>query len=171
MHWLTMLRRLSLLADGALANRIVEAERLKTAELRLDLYDREGRHMCLMPGCRNPVVGRLIFAHCERHLESYEQRWLKEEIETKPYERPATDESVHPTVQMARKGLEERDKQLAEQNASKKMDALAEARELLSKAAQDRAERYAYLPAGLRQRIEETAKTELDAVGWEGIRE
>jgi hypothetical protein len=51
------------------------------------------------------------------------------------------------------------------------MDALAEARELLSKAAQDRAERYAYLPAGLRQRIEETAKTELDAVGWEGIRE
>ncbi len=51
--WIRGLWKLSLLADEALANRILEAERLKSAELRLQLMEREDRHMCLSPGCRN----------------------------------------------------------------------------------------------------------------------
>jgi hypothetical protein len=162
------LRGLSVLLDESLANQIIEAERIKTAEARLELYDSdasEERHMCITTACRNPVVGRWIFAHCKEHLERYERRWLEEKIEDGGVKRPANDEPVHELVKGFQEAIKSRDKELARQNALKKDAALAEARDLLEKARSQQRERYTYLPPQLLRKIEEARERALQAVG------
>ncbi len=80
--WIRGLWKLSLLADEALANRILEAERLKSAELRLQLMEREDRHMCLSPGCRNaehPSVTQAKRAIEARDTELAKENGLRKE--------------------------------------------------------------------------------------------
>jgi hypothetical protein len=160
---------LFLLADEALANRIIEAERLKSAEIRLELYDREDsgniwerRHMCLTPGCRTPVVGTSIFAHCEKHLENYEHRWVEERLESEVW--PSSSEDEHPSIYALRKAIEARDTELINQNASNKTQAVTEARDLLKAAHTRKLERRAYLPLGLQNRIERTEEEQQKAI-------
>ncbi|MHB8390139.1 MAG: hypothetical protein ACYDBH_11220 [Acidobacteriaceae bacterium] len=161
------LRELSLLADEALANRILEAERLKSAELRLRMIEREdSRHMCLTPGCRNPVVGKWVFGHCMSHLEPYERRWLEEKIESPQPDPPPKDESEHPIVRKAKEVIEARDIVLAKEIALKKKKALADARELLDKVRGLELERRAFLPEKLRRRIDYIKSEQLEEVGW-----
>lgn len=147
-------QRLFLLADEALANRIIEAERLKSAEIRLELYDREDsdniwhrRHMCLTPGCRNPVIGKSIFAHCEKHLERYEQRWLEDKLESEGWPDPIADED--PDVAGVKQAIE--------------------ARDLLKAAHARKLERRAYLPLILQKRIERTENQQQTAIGGSWI--
>lgn len=163
-------QRMFLLADEALANRIIEAERLKSAEIRLELYDREDsdniwhrRHMCLTPGCRNPVIGKSIFAHCEKHLARYEQRWLEDKLESEGW--PNSPEDEDRDVEAVKKANEARDKELIQQNASNKMQAIAEARDLLKAARARKLERRAYLPLKLQYRIERTEEEQQKAIG------
>lgn len=161
------LRELSLVTDEALANRILEAERLKSAELRLQMIGREdSRHMCLTPGCRNPVVGKWVFGHCETHLEPYEQRWLQEKIESPQPDPPLKDESEHPIVRKAKEVIEARDIELAKDIALKKEKALADARELLDKAHVLESERRAFLPEKLRRRIYDNKRAQREEAGW-----
>jgi hypothetical protein len=153
-----VLKRLYVFQDEWLANRIIEAERIKTAEARLELYDSDDSkelHMCITTACRNPVVGRWIFAHCEQHLTSYERRWLEEKIEDGGVTRPLADDSVHPLAKDFQEAIKSRDKELVIQNASKKDAALAEARDLLEKARSQQRERDNYLPRQLLRRVEE----------------
>jgi hypothetical protein len=164
LHQIRVLRRLSLFADEALANRIIEAGRLKSAETRIELYERENRHMCLTPGCRNPVVGIWIFAHCEQHLERYEKQWLAEKLESQDVSSPPNDEE-HSIVKQAQKAIEARRKELAQQNASSKMQALADARDLLNGVRVHKLERIAYLPSKLQARIEQAEKEQQRAIG------
>ena len=99
------LNTLFLLADEALADRIIKQEFLVSAQRRIWLYEHGERHMCLAPGCRVPVIGRHIFAHCETHLDTSEVRWVKEEIETKPDTPPTRDpafQKKHPEAQLFR---------------------------------------------------------------------
>lgn len=160
------LRELSLITDEALANRILEAERLKSAELRLQMIGREdSRHMCLTPGCRNPVVGKWVFGHCESHLEPYERRWLEEEIESPQPDPPLKDELEHPIVRKAKEVIEARDIELAKEIALKKEKALADARELLGKVRGLELERRAFLPEKLRRRIDYNKSAQLEEVG------
>jgi hypothetical protein len=141
------LHALSLLADEALADQIQE-ERTESALRRVGLYDREGRHMCLMAGCRAAVVGKHVFAHCERHLDPWEKQWIDEEIETKPYSSPKQDQSEHPSVRGARERAEARNVQLAKENAENKIKALSEAMGLLAADRRRMGERRAFSPSG-----------------------
>jgi hypothetical protein len=156
---------LSLLADEALADRILEEERIESAVRRVGLYDREGCHMCLMAGCRAPAVGKHVFAHCERHLDPWEKRWIEEEIETKPYAPPKQDQSEHPSVRSARELGEARSVQLAKENAENKIKALSEAVELLAADRRRIAERRAFLPQALRKRIDGAIQRQYRAIG------
>lgn len=152
-----VIKELSVFQDEWLANRIIEVERIKTAEARVELYDSvdsEERHMCITTACRNPVVGQWIFAHCQRHLTSYERRWLEEKIEAGGTKRPSSS-SEHQLVKDMREAIEARDKELVRQNASKKDAALADARDLLEKARSQERERDTYLPPQLLRRVEE----------------
>ena len=158
-----VLQRLSFLANEALATRIVETERLKSAEARLELYEREDRHMCLTPGCRNSVIGKLIFAHCERHLERYEQQWVESKLELEGRRPPSKDE--HPVNKTARELTENLDQERIQQNAADKMRALAEARNLLKNALSQKLERRAYLPQILQGRLEREEKEQQRAIG------
>jgi len=160
------LRELSLLADEALANRILDAERLKSAELRLRLIEREDRHMCLTPGCRNPVVGKWVFEHCGRHLKPYERRWLDEDIESPRADPPPKNDSEHPLVSQAKKLLEARDLELVREIAVRKEKALADARDLLDKANGLESERRAFLPEKLRRRLNDNNKAQQEEIGW-----
>jgi hypothetical protein len=159
------LEALSLIADEAAAQRIIEHQRLCSAEHRLWLIETKDRHMCLTPGCRKPVVGKLIFAHCERHLEKWEKRWLEEEVETKPYTPPEQDE--HPLVRASRELLEKRDSELVQLNVEKKEKAIKDANDLIESYRHKRGERAAYLPKALFSRIEEALKTQEEAVGYD----
>lgn len=151
--WTKVVEGLSLLIDEARANWIMEAKRLETAKARVELYELEQRHMCVAPGCRNPVAGQFIFAHCEKHLKPYESRWLEEKIESLPQAFRANVDSTTPLVKSIQEIVAEKDEELATENASKKMLALAAARDLIDKAESCEAERRAYLPAELRERI------------------
>lgn len=164
-----LLQRLSLFADEALANRIIEAERIKSAEVRLELYEHEDRHMCLRPSCRNPVAGKWIFAHCEQHLEPYEQQWLDEKLESPDRHTPSEDASEHPTVTLLKKTIADQRAERVQQNASSKMQALTEARNLLAHANAQRLERLGYLPGKLQGRIEREEKEQQRGVGGSWI--
>ena len=153
--WIRGLREVSLLADEALANRILEAERLKTAELRLQLIEREGRHMCITPGCRKPVVGRQLFEHCEQHLKPWEQRWLDEDVESPDWRPKPKDESEHPAVSGMKDIVRAKDEKLVKEIAARKEKALADANDLLERAYGLESERSAYLPHKLRLRMAE----------------
>ncbi len=150
--WTKVVNGLSLLVDEAQANWIVEVERLETAKARVELYDQEQRHLCITPGCRNPVVGRLIFAHCEKHLKPYERRWLEEGIESVPGAFRAHVDPANSFMASIDNIVAKKDEDLAEQNVSKKMLALAAARDLVDKTESWEAERRAYLPEWLREK-------------------
>ncbi len=152
--WTKVINGLSLLIDEARADWIMEAERLETAKARIELFEREQRHMCVAPGCRNPVVGQFIFAHCEKHLKRYESRWLEEGIESLPQAFRTKVDATHPIVKSAQETLASRDEELAMENATKIQEARAAARDLVDRAESCEAERRAYLPAELRERIE-----------------
>jgi hypothetical protein len=141
--------------DEVAANRIIEVGRIKTAEARVELYEDEQRHMCITPACRNPVIGRWMFAHCQYHLEPYERRWAEEKVEEGGSKGASQNDKEHPIAQKLRELDEEGTKELAQQNASKKIEALAEARELLNKASSQQRERHSYLPVHLLRKIEE----------------
>jgi hypothetical protein len=163
------LQRLSLFADETLANRIIEAGRLKSAETRIELYEQENRrHMCLTPSCRNPVAGKWAFAHCEQHLERYEQRWLDDKFESQDVSSPPKNEE-HSAVKQLRQVIEARNTELVQQNASNKMQALAEARNLLNNTHSHKLERKAYLPWKLQARIERAEKEQQKAIGGSWI--
>lgn len=152
-NWIEKLERLCILADETFANQIVQAERLKSAEIRVRLYEQaDSRHMCLAPACRNPVMGNWAFAHCENHLEQFERRWLEGNLESEGLPKPSDDD--HPVVRQLTEAIAERDKELIQQNASGLMDALSKARNLLKHARAYEVERCAYLPAKLRWRME-----------------
>ena len=78
--------------------------------------------------------------------------------------RPSSD-SDHELVKDLREIIEARDRELAEQHASKKMEVLAEARALLDKARSQQKERNAYLPRQLLRKIDEAREREQEAVG------
>jgi hypothetical protein len=145
--------QIDLLASEAVANKILDAERLKSAELRLELIEREGKHMCLAPACRMPVVGKYIFEHCSSHLSPLEKRWLEEDIESPNWKRPADDPSEHPLVKAARLVGEEREKQISKDIVERKEKAIVEARELIEHSRRLDVERSSFLPAKLRLRI------------------
>jgi hypothetical protein len=168
LHQNRVLQKLSLFADESLANRIIEAGRLKSAETRIELYERDNRHMCLTPSCRNPVVGKWIFAHCEQHLEQYEKQWLEDKVESDGMVRQPED-GEHSYVKQARELVEARRKELAQQNAVSKIQALAEARDLINTTRSHEAEREAYLPWKLRYRIRQAEKAQQKAIGGSWI--
>lgn len=145
--------QLDLLALEAVALKILEAERLKTAELRLALIEREGKHMCLAPACRLPVVGKHVFAHCERHLTALEKQWLEDDIEAPHWRRPSDDPSEHPAVRDVRLLSEKREVEVAREMAEQKEKAIAEARDLIETNQRIHQERSAFLPSKLRFRI------------------
>ena len=99
--YMKILTQIDLLASEAVARRILALERLKSAKLRLQLMEQEGKHMCLAPGCRIPVVGQFVFEHCERHLSDIEKRWLKDDIESPNWSRRQEDVVEHPYVSQA----------------------------------------------------------------------
>jgi hypothetical protein len=144
----------------------LEAERLKSAELRLQLIEREDRHMCLAPGCRNPVAGKWVFAHCELHLKPWEEDWLKEDIESPSWKPAPKDDSEHPYVTELKKIREVREAELAKENGLRKEKALADARDLLDKAHALELERRAFIPEKLRRRIKESNGAQQKEVGW-----
>jgi hypothetical protein len=160
---LRMLREISYLVDEALADRIIEAERIKTAEMRVELYEREAVgeevHMCLMPGCRKPVFGKLIFAHCETHFKPWEKRWREEKRESKDWKRPVMDDSDTPASLAAQRAIDSRDTELIMENVRKKNEALTEARNLLNKAYAEKSERWAYLPRMLQKRLDNASQS------------
>jgi len=128
--------------------------------------EREDRHMCLSPGCRNAVVGKWVFAHCERHLKSWEERWLKEDIESPSWKPAPKDDSEHPSVTQAKRAIEARDTELAKENGLRKEKALADARDLLDKAHALELARRAFVPEKLRRRIKENNSAQQEAIGW-----
>jgi hypothetical protein len=160
------LNTLFLLADEALADRMINEERLASAERRVWLYEHGERHMCLAPACRTPVIGRLIFAHCEAHLDKWEMRWAEEEIETKPYTPPAKDPSEHPATRVIREATEARDLELVKTNAENKRRALSDAYDLLAADLRRVKERRAFLPQALLTRISEATERQFEAVGY-----
>ena len=145
--------QIDLLASEAVANKILDAERLKSAELRLELLEREDKHMCLAPACRMPVVGKYVFEHCNIHLSALEKRWLEEDIESPNWKRPADDPSEHPSVKELRLAREGRELQISKDIAERKERAIVEARELIEKNRRLNQERSSFLPAKLRLRI------------------
>ncbi len=153
-RWTKLAEGLSLLVDEAHANRIMEAARLEMAGARVDLYAAEQRHMCLTPGCRNPVAGNVIFAHCEMHLDSRESEWMEDKIESLPQEFRTRVISTDPILKLFQDSTAESQEARAKENDSKKMAALTAAFELLEKARSFEAERQAYLPPKLLQRID-----------------
>ncbi len=146
-------RGLSTLADEALAERIIRSERIKRATARVELYEEKDQHLCLDPTCLNPVVGRAIFGHCERHLEPWERNWLQDDVEKKGIQQPR-DPSDHPLTTQIRKSIEDRTLELIEQIALDKKRALDDARSLMAREKIDRRERSAWLPRGLDERLE-----------------
>jgi hypothetical protein len=162
-----LLVQLDLLASEAVANKILDAERLQSAELRLELIEREGKHMCLAPACRMPVVGKYVFEHCVRHLTAVEKRWLDEDIESPNWKRPADDPSEHPTVKAVRLVGEERELQISKEIAERKERAIVEARELIEKNRQLNQERSSFLPAKLRLRINKAYEALME--GYTGV--
>jgi hypothetical protein len=153
-RWTKLVERLSLLVDEAQANRVMEAARVEMARARVDLYAQEQRHMCLTPGCRNPVVGEFIFAHCEDHIDSHESRWMEDKIESLPQAFRAKVVSTDPISKLLQDSTAEAEEAHAKENASKKMSALRAAFDLLDKARSYEAERQAFLPPKLLQRID-----------------
>lgn len=160
------LNTLFLLADEALADRVIKEERLASAERRVSLYENGGRHMCLTPACRTPVIGRHIFAHCEAHLEKWEKCWVEEEVETKPYTAPVVDPTEHPAIRVAREAGEARDLELAKTNGENKRKALSDAYDLLAADLRTVKERRAFVPQELLSRIREATERQFEAVGY-----
>lgn len=139
-----LLHGLYVMADDALADRIIKSERIKRAQARIELYEGHEQHMCLHPVCPNPVAGKWIFGHCERHLTTYERNWLQEEFETKGLE-STSDETEHPTVSYLRKLNAEQRLELVKQLAERKKQALADARLLVEAARLEADERRAWM--------------------------
>lgn len=165
----TVLSRLLLLADVALADKIIEIERLKSARHRVLLHERQELHMCFRPGCRNPVEGNLIYTCCERHLFGWEKGWYAEDLENnlKTLEEPTNpDESKHSSVLQIESAYRHRVKELIKQNVAKKQEALSVAYELLRNQEEVVYERRACLPSKLRTRIEYATREALVAAGY-----
>jgi hypothetical protein len=159
------LTQIDLLASEAVAQKILDRENLKSAKLRLQLMVQEGKHMCLAPGCRIPVVGKRIFEHCENHLSEIEKEWWRDDIESPNWKRPLDDPSEHPYVKAAREISEERRLEIAKEIVSRKDKALAEARNLVEEASRLETERSVFLPFRLRQRINTAYAALLGDVG------
>jgi hypothetical protein len=154
-----MLQEMSLMANESLADRTIQRERLKAARARVTLYDDESRHMCLKTGCREPVAGKQIFAHCERHLKQWEQGWFKENAESVGVSRVSQDEATHPVVRVAQQSIESRKQELIKQNVESKFNALADARALLETNRSLEEERRAFLPPRLLKRIDDAYRS------------
>ena len=122
--------------------------------------------MCLMPGCRNPVAGKLLFEHWELHLKPWERRWLDEDIESPNWIPPPKDDSEHPMTTQLKEALEVRDKELVKEIFLRKEKALADANELIEKARGLESERRAFLPEKLRRRLYENSRAQQEETGY-----
>ncbi|QNI30527.1 hypothetical protein H7849_15400 [Alloacidobacterium dinghuense] len=153
------LRNLLYLADQASANYIIEVKRLQEAERRITMHERQDTHMCLEAGCGKPVVGKLMFAHCEAHLDSYEKRWFKEDIESSPAPLPETKSRFDQI-------FEELEKEHAGKLVQLREQALAEAYKTVSTFWSARRERRRLLPEALCNRLvaHEALLIDIDAV-------
>ncbi|WP_148210033.1 hypothetical protein [Candidatus Korobacter versatilis] len=147
-----LVQALTLVACEAVAARIVEAERHKSASQRVALFRTGRRHMCLHPSCRHPVVGEVIFGHCEKHLDDRERRWVAEDFENNG--RPQL-KSVHSVTVGLDRMLQEIDDENIKLFQELKDSALVEANRLLDERRVQELEREKYLPVSLRNRIKD----------------
>lgn len=138
-------RGLSLLADEASANRIINAKVIEVAQARVELFDSKGQHMCLDEFCSQPITGDANLGHCPRHLTTYESRWLTEGLQSTASSSLGGDGSTHSLVREAQHAVELRDAELAKQITERKYQALAQARQVVLTVERDAARRRACL--------------------------
>ncbi len=140
--------------DQMVAERLMQAGRLDWAEDRVALWQREQRHMCLATGCRKPVAGKMIFAHCEEHLDKWEQGWWKDRAEDQIGTGEWPKISKHPISKIFDEHFAELDKDAIQQRIEMKDTALTAAYALLKQSDVDGMERKAFLPLHLRRKLE-----------------
>jgi hypothetical protein len=142
--------------DEILAERMIKAGRLAWAEARVELHQREERHMCIETGCRRAVAGQRIFAHCEEHLDNHEKRLHEDQVEVQIskglWPKPLSDSPFSKVFDDT-----SYEREFMQGNISKKEAALADAHNLLNDDRAHRKERRAFLPTELRERIERRA--------------
>jgi hypothetical protein len=129
--WITSrLKKMSIPKKPPRRYTLFEAEQLRAAYARVALHHRDGVHMCLKFGCPTPVIGEK-FAHCKRHLDWFELRWLTIS------ELASTDGIAHDSesaiANISRRSAGYLGDRYARRNAKSKDRALKRARSLLDR--------------------------------------
>lgn len=75
---LATLEKVRLVADEQIAQKLIEIEKFRLARARVKLHKEEGKDMCTTLGCREAVVGTLIFSHCGMHFSPWERQWFEQ---------------------------------------------------------------------------------------------